>query len=192
MKLLHGLLAAGLCLALLAANAQTELPKGFKKGTIVLADGSSVPGLIKDNMRSSASVVFLSEATAAKKVYDGSQLISAEIDAIKFLCINKDFFKIISEGELDFLQKSSDARGKVFYNGNEPVISSGTAGKQGDYFLYNTTNKELKLITKKNLDEVITTSFENHTAAIEKAKTVNDDLLQLKEAVDIYNKRNTN
>jgi hypothetical protein len=185
-------MTAVLCIVLLEANAQTELPRGFKKGTIVLADGSSLPGLIKDNIRSNASIVFLSEVTATKKIYDGSQLNSVEIEGVKFLCINKDFFKILSEGELDFLQKSSDARGKVYYNGNEPALSSGTAGKQGDYFLYNTTNTELKLITRKNLDEVITTSFENHTAAIEKAKTVNDDLSQLKEAVDIYNKRNTN
>jgi hypothetical protein len=192
MKSSHGFMTAVLSLVLLETNAQTEPPRGFKRGTIVAADGSSVPGLIKDNMRSSASVVFLSDATATKKVYDGSQLTSVEIDGIKFLCINKDFFKIISEGELDFLQKSSDARGKVYYNGNDPVVSSGTAGKQGDYFLYNTTNKGLKLITRKNLDEVITTSFENQTAAMEKAKMVSDDLSQLKEAVDIYNKRNAN
>ena len=192
MKLSSNLLAATLCLALVKASAQTDPPKGFLKGTIELADGSSLTGWIKDHMRSNASVVFLSNPTAKKKNYDGSQLNSVEIDGVKFLCVKKDFFKILSEGELDFLQKSSDVTGKVYYNGIEPAVALGTPGKPGDYFLYSTTKQELKLITKKNRDEVIATSFANDAAAIEKAKTVNDDLGQLKDAVDIYNRRTTN
>jgi len=190
MKILPSLMATVLSLALLQADAQTEVPKGFKKGAIVVADGSSFSGFIKNNIRSDAAVIFLTEGK--KKSYDGTELNSVEIDGIKFLCIAGDFFKILSEGDLNFLQKSSDARGKVFYNGNEPIVSNGTEGKPGDYFMYRTINKQLKLITKKNFDEVIKTSFENNTAAIDKAKTVNGDLSQLKEAVDIYNKRNTN
>ena len=42
----------------------------------------------------------------------------------------------------------------------------------------------MKLISKKNLDEVMAASFAGNTAAIDKAKTVNGDIAQLKEAVD--------
>ena len=192
MKLLNGLMAAAFCFALVEAKGQADSPKGFKNGTIVLADGSSLRGLIKGDMSSNASVVFLNDATKKKKVYDGSQLNSVEIDGTKFLCIRKDFFKVLSEGELDFLQKSSNAAGKVYYNGIEPVVALGTPGKRGDYFLYSTANQDLELITRKNRDEVVAKSFANNTAAIEKAKTVSDDLSQLKDAVDIYNKRITN
>jgi hypothetical protein len=190
MKLLHILPVLVLSSILLQANAQSEIPKGFKKGTIVLADNSSLSGYIKDNIRSNASIVLVNETGADKKSYNGSDLISAEIEGTKYLCINGDFFKIISQGELNFLQKSSDASGKVSYNGNEAVFSNGTEGKPNDYFIYNTKNKELKLVSKKNLDEVVAKTFAGNAAAIDKAKTTNGDVAQLKDAVEIYNNRN--
>lgn len=172
------------------SQAQTEIPKGFKKGTIILADSSSLSGNIKDNIRNNASVTFINEAGGKKKNYTGSELISAEVEGTKFLCINGDFFRIISYGELSFLQKSSDASGKPSYNGNEAIFSNGTEGKPDDYFIYDSRSKQLKLVSKKNFDEVITSTFAGNTTATEKAKTVNGDIAQLKEAVEIYNNRN--
>jgi hypothetical protein len=177
-------------LVLTQANAQPEVPKGFKKGALVLADGSDLAGYIKDNIKSSASVLFISETGGKKKNYNGSDLNSAEIEDSKFICVKGDFFKVLSEGELSFLQKASDASGKPTYNGNEATFSSGTEGKLNDYFIYTASSKQLKLISKKNVDEVIAASFAGYTAAIDKAKTANGDLSQLKDAVDIYNHRN--
>lgn len=190
MKIINALVISIVSLVLSQANAQTEVPKGFKKGTIVLADGSSLPGFIKDNIRNNASVMFISEAGGKKKNYDGSGLISAEIEGTKFFCIKGDFFKVLSEGELNFLQKSSDASDKPTYNGNEATFSSGTEGKPNDYFIYNTKDKQLKLVSRKNVDEVIAASFAGNIAAIDKAKTAGGDLSQLKVAVEIYNNRN--
>ena len=174
----------------LQVNAQTEIPKGFKKGSIVLADNSSLSGYVKDNIRHNASVILANEAGGKKKSYNGSELTSAEIEGTKFLCINGDFFRIISQGELNFLQKSSDASGKLYYNGNEAFVSSGTEGKPDDYFIYSNSNKELKLISKKNFDEVVAKTFAGNAAAIDKAKAANGDVAQLKDAVDVYNNRN--
>jgi hypothetical protein len=179
-----------LSIAISQLNAQSEIPKGYKQGTVTLADNSSVSGYVKDNIRSNASVTLISETGGNKKSYNGSDLNAAEIDGTKFICINGDFFKVISEGELNFLQKSSDASGKVSYNGNEAVFSNGTEGKPNDYFIYNTKSKELKLVSKKNFDEVVAKTFAGNTAAIDKAKTANGDVAQLKAAVDIYNNRN--
>lgn len=190
MKIITALVISIVSLVLSQANAQTEVPKGFKKGTIVLADGSSLPGFIKDNIRNNASVLFISEAGGKKKNYDGSDLNTAEIEGTKFFCIKGDFFKVLSEGELNFLQKSSDASDKPTYNGNEATFSSGTEGKPNDYFIYNTKDKQLKLVSSKNVDEVIAASFTGNTAAIDKAKTASGDLSQLKVAVEIYNNRN--
>ena len=190
MKIITALVISIVSLVLSQANAQTEVPKGFKKGTIVLADGSSLPGFIKDNIRNNASVLFISEAGGKKKNYDGSDLNTAEIEGTKFFCIKGDFFKVLSEGELNFLQKSSDASDKPTYNGNEATFSSGTEGKPNDYFIYNTKDKQLKLVSRKNVDEVIAASFAGNTAAIDKAKTASGDLSQLKVAVEIYNNRN--
>ena len=171
----------------LRANAQTEAPKGFKKGTIMLADSSSVSGYIKDNIRGNASVTLVNETGDKKKNYDGSEIISAEIEGVKFICIKGDFFKVLSKGELNFLQKSSDASNKPSYNGNETIFSNGTEGKPGDYFIYDNKNKQLSLVSKKNFNTIITASFSDNTAALEKAKAINGDIPQLKEAIDIYN-----
>ena len=42
-------------------------------------------------------------------------------------------------------------------------------------------------MTKKNISEVATVSFAGCNEAIEKSKTVTDDVLQLKDAVTVYN-----
>jgi len=187
MKVLSIFITAMFSLFVLQVSAQTEAPKGFKKGTIALADGSHLAGFVKDKMRSDATVVFLSEAGANKKTYNGSEIVSVEIEGVKFICINGDFFKVLCEGELCFLQKSSDASGKPLYNGNEAIFSKGTEGKPNDYFIYNGKDKQLKLLSKKNLDEIVASSFAGHATAIEKAKSCNGDLLQIREAVEIYN-----
>src|SRR5258706_6637339 len=112
-----------LCLGIVFFNvdAQTTIPKGFKNGVIVLADSGAVHGFIKDNIRRNASIVFRKENGQGKMDYHGSDLISVEIEETKFLCIHGDFFRILSEGELFFLQKSSDASGIPSYNGNEAI-----------------------------------------------------------------------
>src|SRR5438477_3743527 len=104
-----------LTLAMFSANAQDATSKGFKTGTITLADGKKLSGYVKDNMHNNASIVFQQEG-GKKKTYDGTQLNAIEIEGVKFICINNDFFKVLSDGDLNFLQKSSDAKGKIVYN----------------------------------------------------------------------------
>lgn len=187
MKFLNTFAATVLSLVMLQANAQNEI-SSLKKGTIVLADGSSLSGTIKDNIRKSASVVFTQDG-GKKRTYDGSELSSAEIEGTKFICIKGDFFKVLCQGELSFLQKASDASGKPSYNGNEAVFSNGTEGKPNDYFIYNSASKQLQLVSKKNVEEVAATCFAGNTAAIDKAKAINGDIALLKDAVEIFNQK---
>ena len=190
MKIYSIFTAAFFSFFLLNAHAQTAAPKGFKNGTVVLADGKQLSGFIKDNMRSNAAVVFVSETGTDKKTYNGTEIISTTIEGTKFICLSGDFFKVLCEGELCFLQKASDASGKPSYNGNEAVFANGTDGKPNDYFIYNNKDKQLKLISKKNVDQVTASCFAGHTAAIEKAKGANGDLSQIKDAVEMYNSGN--
>lgn len=190
MRILKTTAAVVFSMILLQANAQMEVPNGFKKGAITLADGSTQQGFVKENIRKNASVMFTSTTEGSKKNYSGSELNAAEVEGVKFICINGDFFKVISEGELSFLQKSSDASGKPAYNGSDAVFSNGTEGKPGDYFIYNNSSKDLKWVSKKNINEVAQASFAGYPAAVDKAKAVTGDLAQLKDAVDIYNNRN--
>ena len=189
MKILNTFALTVLSLVIMEADAQTDIPKGFSSGTITLADGTRQSGFIKDYIRKDASVTFA--ATGHKKInYDGTDLLSAEINGTKYLCIKGDFFKVLCEGELSFLQKSSDASGKLTYNGNEPIFSSGTDGKRDDYFVYNSNDKQLKLVSKKNFGDVAASSFADCTAAKDKAKIINGDLSQFRGAVEEYNNRN--
>ncbi len=187
MKIFKMLSALVLSVTLLQASAQNDVPKGFGKGTLVLAENSTVSGYIKDNSRRDASVILLRDGK--ETTYKGSELVSMETTAGNFICINGDFFKIAANGELSFLQKSSDASSQVTFNGTDAMFNSGTEGRPGDYFIYNNKSKQLKLVSKKNLNEVIAKSFDGYTPAVEKAKAAQSDITLLKEAVEIYNSR---
>jgi lipocalin len=167
------------------ASAQTKIPDGYKKTSIQLFNGAPLNGYSKDNIKKSASVVFLENGTTKKITYDGSQINTIKIEDENFLCIGGDFFKIIVEGKLTFVQKKSNAENKVSYNGSEAVFNSGTEGKIGDYFVY--TKNKLKLINKNSIGQFIETDLVGNTAAMEKAKTISGDIFNLKEAINMYN-----
>jgi hypothetical protein len=171
-------------------NAQSTIPQDYVKGTIVLANGTSLSGYLKDDMRKNATVSFYDEADKKKKEFDGTEINSVQLNNDKFICIGGDFFKVLSEGELNFLQKASNASGKIIYNGLENVVSNGTEGKPGDYFICNSNTKELTKLSKKNIDVVTASSFAGCAAAIEKAKSINGDITRVKDAVEIFNSRN--
>jgi hypothetical protein len=171
------------------SQAQNEIPKGYSKGTIVLSDSSIVSGYIKEKIRSNASVTLIN-GDNRKRNYDGSDLLSAEIDGEKFLCIKGDFFRIVTGGGLMLVQKSSDASRKPLYNGNQPVFANGTTGSPGDYFFYNISGKQLTAITKKSLDTIVSATFAGCTEAMVKAKNAEGDIAQLGEAVTSYNNCN--
>ncbi len=186
MKILKLLPAVALSLLFLQTNAQ-EAPKGFTKGKVTLADNTIVTGFIKDNIRKDASVTLL--VNGKEKKYNGADISGAEIDASTFTCLKGDFFKVVCNGELTFLQKASDASSKPTTVGNEVFFLSGTEGKPGDYFIYENKSQQLKLVSKKNLNDVVTNSFAGYAPAIEKAKAAQNDITQLKAAVESFNSR---
>lgn len=190
MKTLQLFWIAVFSLSFFAGQAQSEAPAGYTRGAVVLTDSSVVSGYIRDKIRSNASLTLLAENK--KKNYDGNNLISATVGDEKFICIKGDFFKVICEGGLSFLQKASDASQKPVYNGTEAIFINGTPGDRDDYFIYNTQKKQLSLVTKKNLGKVTDEAFANHTAALVKAREVHEEIAQLKEAVELYNSSGAN
>ncbi len=188
MKITPLFFALALCILTATVNAQKSTPAGYIKASITLADGTVKSGYIKDNIRKSASVIFIDESGNQKKVYEGADINGVKKDAENYICINGDFFKTLTTGKLSFLQKSSNASGKVSYNGAEPIFKSGTEGKIGDYFIY--TDKKLKLLSKKNLEQFINTDLTGCAEAIEKAKAANGDIAKMQDAVEIYNRSN--
>ena len=188
MKIKTLFLGAALSFSTAVIQAQTEIPAGYTKGSITLADGKIVAGYLKDNIKKSASVSFTDNTGASKKTYEGSEINGITIDAENFICIKGDFFKTICTGKICFLQKASNAANKASYNGAVAVFNNGTEGKIGDYFVY--SGNTLKLLNKKTVDAFITTDLGGCTAAVEKANTINGNIAKLQEAVEIYNSTN--
>jgi hypothetical protein len=187
MKILKLLPVFILSLLALQATAQTEAPKGFSNGKITLPGNTVVTGFIKDNIRKDASVVLITDGK--EKKYNGADIESAVVGETSYTCMKGDFFKVVCNGELTFLQKSSDASSKPTTIGNEVFFLSGTEGRPGDYFIYETKNQLLKLVSRKTLNDVVASSFGTYAPAIEKAKAAQADIAQLKDAVESYNSR---
>jgi hypothetical protein len=172
-------------LFVVAATAQTAVPEGYTKATITLDNGTLLSGYIKDNIKKSSSVTYIDETGSNKKMYEGRNINSLATTAGNFICVNGDFFKTLSTGKLNFVQKQSNSSSNASYNGTEAVFNSGTEGKIGDYFIY--ADKKLKLLNKKTIDAFINTDLIACAEAVEKAKIINGDMAKLQEAVEIYN-----
>lgn len=173
-------------LALLHLQAQT--PEGFTKGSVTLADGSTINGFVKDNFKKNAAIIFTDSNGGDKKIFNSTEINAVLIDATNYISLRGDLFKVICTGKMNFLEKASNAAGKTIFNGSEAIIIPGTEGKIGDYFSY--TNNQLTLINKKTVDTFIAEQLSTCTAAAEKAKAINGDIAALAEAVTIYNSAN--
>jgi len=173
---------------LLLVNVHAQAPEGFVTGALTMADGSVLSGYIKDNLKKDASVIFTTSNGGSKKKYNGSALNAVTVNGVEYRCIMGDFFKVICAGKICFLQKTSNASGKITYNGSEAIFASGTEGKMGDYFTY--TNNQLFHITTKTVDAFINGQLSTCAAAVEKAKSINGDIAMLSESVTIYNNEN--
>jgi hypothetical protein len=190
MKIKTFLSVVTLSLFAAVATAQTAIPEGYTKATITLDNGTAISGYIKDNIKKSSSVTFIDETGNNKKVYEGRNINNLATAAGNFICVNGDFFKTISAGKLNFVQKQSNSSANASYNGAEAVFNSGTEGKIGDYFIY--ADKKLKLLNKKTIDAFINTDLIACAEAVEKAKTINGDMAKLQQAVEIYNNYSNN
>lgn len=171
MKIKTAFLAAAFSLSFALTNAQS-VPSGYEKGSVTMANGTVLSGYVKENFRKSACISFIQEGSDKKKSLDGNEISAVSIGSVKYISISGDFFKSICEDKLSLLQKSSDASGKLMYNGADAVPSSGTAGKPGDYFTYNNTTNQLELIAAQNVKEVVNTSFPACKGMVENGSTI--------------------
>ena len=171
--------------SLLSASAQ--IPDGYVKGSVTLADGSIINGFVHDNIKKGAAVILVNDKGENKRLYNSTEINAVSVNDVNYTSVKGDFFKIICSGKMSFLQKASNAAGKTIYNGAEAIVLPGTQGKIGDYFSY--SNNELTLITTKTTDDFIS-QLSTCTAAVEKAKAVNGDIAALADAVTIYNSYN--
>jgi hypothetical protein len=182
------------CLSLQAQDkvpaGLNKIPAGFKKGTLVMEDSSVVSGYIREYIRCNASLVLLAGPKGKRQRLDGTQIRSVQLDGTCYRCIRGDFFKVLSEGRLCFLQKAGDASGRPVYNGTEPLLINGTDGRLDDYFIYDVRDESLRVITPKTLYKVVLETFSDCRMAIDKAKGLHNDIPALRAVVEVYNNQN--
>jgi hypothetical protein len=185
MKMKQVLTAIVLLAFVVTVHAQNTIPTGYAKATIVLDNGNSLSGYVKDNIKKASAVVFVDETGNNKKQYEGSDIKTISIDTVHFICIRGDFFKVLCAGKLNYLQKASNSSAKPTYNGTEAIFTNGTDGKIGDYFIY--SDQQLKLLNRKNLEAFINTDLAGCAEAMQQAKASNGDVARLGGAVDTFN-----
>lgn len=185
MKMKQVLTAIALLVFAATVHAQNTIPAGYTKATIVLNNGNSLTGYVKNNIKKASAVVFVDETGNNKKQYEGSDLKTISIDTVHFICIRGDFFKVHCAGKLNYLQKASNSSAKPTYNGSEAIFTNGTEGKIGDYFIY--SDQQLKLLSRKNIAAFINNDLAGCIEAIQQAKASNGDVAKLGGAVEIFN-----
>jgi hypothetical protein len=172
-------------------NSFAQSPKGFRKGQITLEDNSILSGYIKEHFRSYACLAFIPENGGRKTIYDGSQIRSVTIDSLSFVCLRGDFFRVISEGRLGFLQKYSDASNAPSYNGTEAIFVNGTIGEKGDYFIYIQNKNQLVLINRKTYKKIIPEVLAEYPREFENAFATYD-ISQIRLAINTFNSNHNN
>ncbi|MBI3138783.1 MAG: hypothetical protein HYZ15_09380 [Sphingobacteriales bacterium] len=181
-------LLTSLVFVLPAARLAAQPPAGFKPGYIVTADGLRQEGFIRENFKSKASFVFQT-AAGKKTTFGGNAVNEVNVEGVTYISYANDFFKVISTGaRASLLQKVSDATGKVIYNGSEAAgISSGTEGRINDTFIKTSARAAFTLVSRDNLNEVISALFSDCPDILSAAKAGQFQYNELEQVITRYN-----
>ncbi|HQR92707.1 MAG: hypothetical protein B7Y15_09540 [Bacteroidetes bacterium 24-39-8] len=173
-------------LALVGLEAISQVPAGFQKASLTLANNEQLEGTIKEGGIAKGTVQF-EGANGSKKNYSAAELNALTVNGENYLALSNDFYKVLVNGKASLLQKQSDNSGKMLYNGSEANIATTTEGKIGEWYLHNSATGDLHLLGKKNFDTVLGTALVDCPAFLAdlKAKLFSYD--QLVQAVTKYN-----
>lgn len=172
-------------LALVGLQTNAQVPAGFQKASITLANNQQLEGSIKDGGIAKGTIQFLG-ANGAKKNYSAAELNAVTVNGENFLALSNDFYKVWVNGKASLLQKQSDNSGKMIFNGSEATIASTTEGKLGEWYLL-TNSGDIHLLGKKNFDTVLGTALADCPALLAEIKAKQISYDQLTQAVTKYN-----
>jgi hypothetical protein len=169
-------------------NQSSAQPAGYKAGTITTDDGTKKEGFIKENFKGKASLQFQS-ADGKKTIYSGADIKEVSIEGVVYITYRSDFFKVIKSGDkVSLVQKSSDASGKLLYNGADVVgVSTGTEGAINDLLVRKSGEQMLVLVTKKNIETVLNEKFSDCSVLAESIKNKKISYEEIEKIVQQYN-----
>lgn len=172
-------------LALVGLQTNAQVPAGFQKASITLANNQQVEGTIKEGGLAKGTIQFVS-ASGAKKNYSAAELNALTVNGENYLALSNDFYKVLVNGKASLLQKQSDNSGKMIFNGTEATIATTTEGKIGEWYLLS-SNGDLHLLGKKNFDAVLASSLADCPALLSDLKAKQISYEQLAQAIGKYN-----
>ena len=163
-----------------------SIPGDFSPGTIVMPDNTLQEGHIKNNMKKSGEIVFLS-ADGRKIKYTASQVSGVSVDNTSYITTNNAFYKVVSDGaKIRLLRKASNSSG-IQYNGSEPVVADVGEGSYNDYFIQTVETKKLQLVRKKDFEKIFTNACADCTTLTEDIRTNKLGFEEIEQAVALYN-----
>ncbi len=173
-------------LALVGLQVNAQVPAGFQKASITLANNQQLEGSIKEGGIIKGTVQFVG-ANGSKKNFSAAELNALTVNGDSFLALTNDFYKVQVNGKASLLQKQSDNSGKMLFNGSEATVASTTEGKIGEWYLLIAANGDLHLLGKKNFDIVLGTALADCPALMVDLKAKQISYEQLAQAVTKYN-----
>ncbi|HKH61654.1 MAG TPA: hypothetical protein VKA49_12525 [Flavitalea sp.] len=189
MKQLQFTIAFILC-GFFYAHTQTSsgpsIPDDFTAGTIVMPDNTIQQGYIKNNMKKTGEIIFLS-ADGKKMKYTASQVSGATVDNNSYITMNNAFYKVVADGsKIKLLRKASNSS-TIQYNGSEPIIADAGEGSYDDYFIQTVGTKKLQLVRKKDFAKIFTSVCADCTTLTDDLRTNKLGFDEIEQAVALYN-----
>lgn len=168
-------------------SANSNVPEGFRAGTLVTAEHTHLQGHIKESIKKNSEVLLITPDGKMKK-YKAAQLSEVTIDNTTFIVDGSSFYKIVSEGpKVKLLQKASAGGDRIEYNGAEPIVVSGSVGNYDDYFIQNPGEKQLNIVRRKDIRK-LAEKWEKECPEIGiKTKQGGVELSDIVQLVSIYN-----
>ena len=179
------LIAITAFLGLFGLKAMSQVPAGFQKASITLANNQQLDGSIKEGGIAKGTVQFLG-ANGTKKNYSAAEINAISVNGENYLALSNDFYKVLVNGKASLLQKQSDNSGKMIFNGSEATVASTTEGKIGEWYLL-TASGDLHFLAKKNFDTVLGSALTDCPSLLADLKAKQVSYEQLAQAVGKYN-----
>lgn len=185
------ILSLALMVTALPFLAQSQVGfSGSQKGTIVTAANEKLEGTIKDQSKNKGTIVFIS-TQGEKKTYSPSELSGFTLNGSNYIAYAGDFYKAVVSGiKVSLYQRTTNNSGKIVYNGAEAISVTTAEGKVGDYYLQVKSGTGFTLITQKNFEGFISSTFADCAALLADIVTKQIDYTQIIKAVERYNSCN--
>ena len=167
-------------------SSDLSVPGDFTAGIVVMPDNTIQEGYIKNNMKKSGEIIFLS-ADGKKIKYTASQISGVSVDNSSYITTNNAFYKVVADGsKIKLLRKASNSS-SIQYNGSEPIVADAGEGSYDDYFIQTVGTKKLQLVRKKDFAKIFTTVCADCTTLTDDLRTNKLGFAEIEQAVALYN-----